>query len=260
MKLFFPDGEHPQVLIGQGSQQVGTGADVDIVLTLPGIAERHAELIRAGDVLTLRALDGAVSINGEVLASGGEASLKPGDLLAFAAIQARVVGVEKAGLSPAARPAPVDDSGATRVRMAVPRFVLRGVSGAAFGKTYPVMSQQVIGRQADCDISIPSEEISRRHAQVRPTPIGLHVEDLGSSNGTFINGKRVQDGLLKAGEELRLDNIRFLLVAPGAEIPAVSKLAKGNEPEPKKGSSAVGWIAATIAALAAAGAAAYFLF
>ena len=106
--------------------------------------------------------------------------------------------------------------GATRVRIAVPRFVLRGVSGAAFGKVFPVMTQQVIGRQSDCDIAIPSEEISRRHAQVKPTPVGLMVEDLGSSNGTYINGQRVQQGLLKPGEELRLDNIRFLLVAPGA--------------------------------------------
>ena len=261
MKLFFPDGEHPQVLIGQGAVQVGSDTDANIVLALPDVVARHAELIRNGDVLTLHALEGAVSVNGEALTAGGEAVLKPGDRIGFASTQARVVAVEKVGTAPAsARPAPVDDSGATRVRMAVPRFVLRGVSGAAFGKTYPVMTQQVIGRQADCDISIPSEEISRRHAQVRPTPVGLHVEDMGSSNGTFINGKRVQDGLLKPGEELRLDNIRFLLVAPGAEIPATSKLAKGNEPAEASSGSAVGWRAATIAALAAAAAAAYYLF
>ncbi len=261
MKLFFPNGEHPQVLIGQGSQQVGSADGLAIVLAAPNVAQRHAELVREGDVVTLRALEGAaaLSVNGQPLV--GEAVLQPGDLIGFGDVQARVVGVEKAGVAPApSRPAPVDDSGATRVRMAVPRFVLRGVSGAAFGKTYPVMTQQVIGRQSDCDIAIPSEEISRRHAQVRPTPIGLHVEDLGSSNGTFINGKRVQEGLLKPGEELRLDNIRFLLVAPGAEIPATSKLAKGNEPAPQKSGSPIGWIAATLAALAAAGAAAYFLF
>lgn len=261
MKLFFPDGEHPQVLIGQGALQVGNGEDADIALGFPDVVARHAELIRTGDVLTLRALEGAVSVNGEALAAGGEAVLKPGDRIGFGTTLARIVAVEKAGVAPTpVRPLPVDDHGATRVRMAVPRFVLRGVSGAAFGKTYPVNAQQVIGRQSDCDISIPSEEISRRHAQVRPTPIGLHVEDLGSSNGTFINGKRVQDGLLRPGEELRLDNIRFLLVAPGAEIPTTSRLAKGNEPAPKKGGSAIGWIAATIAALAAAGAAAYYLF
>lgn len=264
MKLFFPNGEHPQVLLGAGSQEVGSAAGLAVVLNAADVRERHAELVRQGDELTVRALapDAGVSVNGQPLEAQGSATLRVGDLVAFGGVQARVVEVEKAGRTAAPpRPQPVDDISATRVRVAVPRFVLRGVSGAAFGKTYPVMTQQVIGRQSDCDIAVPSEEISRRHAQVRPVPEGLQVEDLGSSNGTFINGKRVQQGLLKPGEELRLDNIRFLLVAPGAEIPQVSRLAKQQEPAAQeKTGSAIGWIAATIAALAAAGAAGYYLF
>ncbi len=261
MKLFFPDGEHPQVLVGQGTRLVGSDPAASIVLAAPNVTARHAELVRDGDAIRLHALDGAVTLNGQALAAGSTTALKAGDLLGFGGVQARLVEIEKAGAAPAQpRPAPVDETGATRVRMAVPRFVLRGVSGAAFGKVYPVLAQQTIGRQSDCDIAIPSEEISRRHAQVKPTPAGLMVEDLGSSNGTFINGQRVQQGLLKPGEELRLDNIRFLLVAPGAEIPTVSTLAKGNEPAASKGSSGAGWIAVAFVALAAAGAAAYYLF
>ena len=262
MKLFFPNGEHPQVLIARGSQQVGQGSDLAVVLSAPGVAERHAELVRDGDLVSLRALEPGVAlqVNGKPVPDESSVSLNPGDLIEFGSVMARVVGVEKAGTVPAPRLAPVDDSGATRVRMALPRFVLRGVSGAAFGKVYPVMTQQVIGRQADCDIVVPSEEISRRHAQVRPTPDGLHIEDLGSSNGTFINGKRLQEGVLRPGEELRLDNIRFILVAPGAEIPAVSRLAKGGEPQPTKGSSMVAWFVASAVLIGAAGAAAYYFF
>ncbi len=263
MKLLFPNGEHPQILIGQGSQQVGSGAGVAIELKTPGMAERHSELVRTGDSVSVRLLHAgaALAINGQAVSNSEPVVLKPGDLIDFAGVQARIVAVEKASADPTPRrPDPVDDSGATRVRMAVPKFVLRGVSGAAFGKTFPVAAPQVIGRQSDCDISIPSEEISRRHAKVRPTPVGLQVEDMGSSNGTFINGKRVQEGLLRPGEELRLDNIRFLLVAPGVEIPTVSRLAKGNEPAAKKSGSAIAWVAATVVALAAAGAVAYYLF
>jgi pSer/pThr/pTyr-binding forkhead associated (FHA) protein len=65
---------------------------------------------------------------------------------------------------------------------------------------------------------VPADEISRRHALIKPTPEGLSVEDLGSSNGTFINGKRVQHGFLNPGDELRLDAVRFILVAPGMEM------------------------------------------
>ena len=262
MKLLFPNGEHPQVLIGQGSQQLGSASDNAIELRTAGIAEHHAELVRAGDAVTLRPLSAgaAVLVNGQPVSTLAGVVLQPGDLIDFSGVQARAVAVEKASavLTPR-RPEPVDDASATRVRMAVPKFVLRGVSGAAFGKTFPVASQQVIGRQADCDIASASEEISRRHATVRPTPIGLQVEDLGSSNGTFINGKRVQEGLLRPGEELRLDNIRFLLVAPGVEIPSVSKLAKSEAPAAQKASLTPVWIAAAVVALGAAAAAAWFL-
>ena len=261
MKLLFPGGEHPQVLVGQGAQLVGSDPAAAIVLTSTDVAERHAELVRDGDALSVHALAGSVTINGQALAAGASAALKAGDQIGFGKTQARLVAIEKAGTAAAPpRPAPVDEMGATRVRLAVPRFVLRGVSGAAFGKVYPVLTQQTIGRQSDCDIAIPSEEISRRHAQVKPTPVGLMVEDLGSSNGTYINGQRVQQGLLKPGEELRLDNIRFLLVAPGAEVPSVSSLAKGKEPAAKKESSGAGWIAVALVALAAAGVAAWYLF
>src|SRR5690606_26580355 len=161
-----------------------------------------------------------VTVNGQVAEEGQ--SLRAGDQLSFGSVQARLVAVERVGTAstaPAGRSAPVDDAGATRVRAALPRYVLRGVSGAAFGKTFPITGSLVIGRQQDCDIAVPSEEISRRHAQVKPTSDGLAVEDLGSSNGTFINGNRVQQGVMKPGHELRLDVIRFLLVAPGQEMP-----------------------------------------
>src|SRR5690606_19749890 len=197
-----------------------------------------------------------VSLNGQAVSQSE--TIRAGDALQIGPVQARVVAVER-NVAPAARPAPVDDSGATRVRVAVPRFVLRGVSGAAFGKTYPVAVAQVIGRSSECDISIASEEISRRHAQVKPSPEGLMVEDLGSSNGTFINGKRVQNGILKPGEELRLDNIRFLLVAPGTEIPGTARTATVTKPPVAKKCGALGWVVGAIVVLAAAGAAAVFL-
>jgi pSer/pThr/pTyr-binding forkhead associated (FHA) protein len=112
---------------------------------------------------------------------------------------------------------PFDDDGRTRVRAALPRFLLRGVSGATFGKTFAVTDNAVIGRQPDCDIPVPAEEISRHHARLKVTPDGVHVEDMGSANGTYINGKRVEKGVLKPGEELRLDTVRFLLVTPGMD-------------------------------------------
>ncbi len=258
MKLTFPNGEHPQALLNDGVNRIGSAPDSMVRLNLPGIAPVHCELVLQGAGVTLRVPDpsNAVTLNGKPVQ--GVMALRPNDLLGVGGVQARFVVVEVArGRSAPGNPD--DDSGATRLRMAVPKFVLRGVSGAAFGKTFPVPSLTVIGRAPDCDISIPSEEISRRHAQVKPITDGLAVEDLGSSNGTYINGARIQNGILKPGDELRLDTIRFLLVAPGMDLPAAQK-ATVQLPRPRKGPSMVAVVvAALIASAVGAAAVMYFL-
>lgn len=232
MKLIFPNGEHDAVLLSPGSNRIGSAPDAFVRLSVEGIPAELCTLELDGARVDLAAVSGAVTVNGQAGEAGH--TLRPGDALGFGPVQARLVAVERVSSSPAPRAAQVDDAGATRVRVALPKYLLRGVSGAAFGKTYAVASPQVIGRHHECDISIPSEEISRRHAQVKPTAEGVMVEDLGSSNGTYINGQRVQSGLLKNGDELRLDAIRFMLVVPGQEIQkaaapaAVEKSAGGG--------------------------------
>lgn len=262
MKLLFPNAEHAQALLSPGVNRIGSASDAQVVLEQPGVAARHCELNVTGENATLTVLDASapVSVNGRPVS--GTLAVRPGDLIGIGPVQARVVAVEKVQAT-VQRAAAVDDSGATKVRMAVPRFVLRGVSGAAFGKTYPVPGPVVIGRQQDCDISVPTEEISRRHAQVKPTADGLLVEDLGSANGTFINGKRVQTGLMRPGEELRLDTIRFLLVAPGMEMPATQRGATppvaNGKPKPKSGGNA-GLVVGVLIALVLAATAGWYFF
>jgi pSer/pThr/pTyr-binding forkhead associated (FHA) protein len=240
------------VLLSPGHNRIGSAHDAQVVLRQPEIAPLHAEISLQGEAATLNVPGGsAVTVNGRP--ATGSITIRPGDQIGFGPVQARVVAVEKV-VPTVQRAVAVDDTSSTRVRAAVPRFVLRGVSGAAFGKTYPVPGQVTIGRQADCDISVASEEISRRHAQVRPTPDGLLVEDLGSANGTFINGKRVQTGLMRPGEELRLDTIRFMLVAPGMEMPATPR---APAPAPGGGSK-TGMIVGIIVVVAAIAAAAWY--
>ena len=50
----------------------------------------------------------------------------------------------------------------------------------------------VLGRGTGCDIVLDGDDISRRHAKAVPTAEGVILEDLGSHNGTFVNGERIQ--------------------------------------------------------------------
>lgn len=218
MKLVFPNGEHSQVLLNPGINRIGSDVGSAAVLTQPGILPVHCVLhvTSTGANLQVSAGGGRVAVNGKPVTD--IMGLRSGDLLAIGPVTAKFVVVEEARASSSNEHQ--EDSNATRVRLAVPKFVLRGVSGAVFSKVFPVTGPVVIGRAAECDISVPADEISRRHALVKPTPEGLSVEDLGSSNGTFINNKRVQQGFMQPGDELRLDAVRFILVAPGMEMAA----------------------------------------
>ena len=222
MKLVFPNGEHGQVLLNPGVNRVGSSVEGAVVLDRPGIQYVHCEVHVVGQSANVQvpAGGGPVLVNGKKVTD--LMALRNGDQLAIGSVIAKFVMVEaarSASSSMSSGGGPEEDSGATRVRTAVPKYVLRGVSGAVFSKVFPITGPVVIGRAAECDISVPADEISRRHALVKPTPDGLSVEDLGSSNGTYVNGKRLQQGFLNPGDELRLDAVRFILVAPGMEMP-----------------------------------------
>lgn len=77
----------------------------------------------------------------------------------------------------------------------------------------------VIGRREDCDVRIPLGEISRKHCRlVRGDEGTLRVEDAGSSNGTYVNGKRVQQATLAAGDTLQIGPVAFVVQLDG--VPA----------------------------------------
>jgi pSer/pThr/pTyr-binding forkhead associated (FHA) protein len=81
---------------------------------------------------------------------------------------------------------------------------LRAISGPLAGQTIEVENELVIGRQ-DTDVTIDDLELSRRHAVVRRHANRLQVEDLGSSNGTFVDGNRIEEPtLLGGGAEIRI--------------------------------------------------------
>ncbi len=230
MKLIFPNGEHAPVSLEEGVTRVGSAAGCTIVLTAPGVAAHHCEIETRGGQSSVRPVDAAAPtvLNGRQITQ--EMPLKPGDLLLFARVGCRVSSDRPgaATMPPPSARKTADEAARTRVRNTLPKFMLRGVSGATFGKTFALTGTMVIGRQHDCDIPVPAEEISRHHARLQVAADGVLVEDMNSANGTFINDKRIQNGLLKPGEELRLDTVRFMLVAPGMD--AKQQAAPRTEP------------------------------
>src|SRR5215210_6558443 len=103
-------------------------------------------------------------------------------------------------------------------------------SGPDAGKTVDVQGNEfTIGRDASCDLTLQDGKASRRHAALRVLPDGrATLYDLGSSNGTFVNGQRVQSVLLSGGEQIQIGDT--VLSPAGAAAPAGQPQATSATP------------------------------
>jgi signal transduction histidine kinase len=89
------------------------------------------------------------------------------------------------------------------------------IAGTDEGKRYELNTAVVgLGREANSAIRLHDTEASRRHAELRLLPNGTHqLVDLGSSNGTFLNGKMIKDAVVKPGDEIRIGQSTMVFLA-----------------------------------------------
>ena len=84
-------------------------------------------------------------------------------------------------------------------------FALRFISGKYQGGEYPLPVEQeiVIGRGGELDIVLVEDMVSRKHAKLVASGEGLSITDLGSTNGTFVDGVAITDAFVRGGEVVR---------------------------------------------------------
>jgi pSer/pThr/pTyr-binding forkhead associated (FHA) protein len=90
-------------------------------------------------------------------------------------------------------------------------FQLVVVQGRSASQTLKIgASVMTVGRQQDCQLRIASSQVSRKHCQIFEKKGLLLVKDLGSSNGTLVNGKKIADQrVLEPGDELTVGSVKF---------------------------------------------------
>jgi pSer/pThr/pTyr-binding forkhead associated (FHA) protein len=85
-------------------------------------------------------------------------------------------------------------------------------------REFPLSSKRtILGRRPDCDLRIPTRDVSRRHCEIGPGEkrSELVVRDLGSSNGTYVNDKRIAETTLKPGDRLTVGPVTFVVRIDG---------------------------------------------
>jgi adenylate cyclase len=90
----------------------------------------------------------------------------------------------------------------------------------------------IVGRAVTSDVPIFDPTISRQHAQLVAQDGGVQVKDLGSSNGTFINGSRIMEGVAALNDVVTFGKVAFY-VRPVAPAPAAPKPTNGDFAVPK---------------------------
>ena len=222
MKLVFAAGEFPPTLLQQGVKRIGSAIDADIGLSGPDILPQHCELQVTPQGVRLKIAPGAaVTVNQRPV--DGLIALRTGDQIAFGGVQASLLALD-APRPAGATPSPdADDVGTTTVRAALPKYALRAQSG------------RILGRAPDCQLRLEDTSLSRKHAKLIPTNEGVVIEDLGSTNGSFHNGKRVQRAVALPGDEIGFDTVRFQLLELGQD-------AIGGAPVASAGAGAPRWV------------------
>lgn len=94
-------------------------------------------------------------------------------------------------------------------------FVLRFISGKYQGGEFPVTAEKpiVVGRSSDLDMVLVEDMVSRKHAQISMRQDQVWIEDLGSTNGTFVNGEKVKQTRLKEGDRVLIGTSILKLIA-----------------------------------------------
>ncbi|MGH2633669.1 MAG: FHA domain-containing protein, partial [Tepidiformaceae bacterium] len=184
----------------------GRAATADIVIGDNGVSSRHARLRPVADGIEVTDLDSTNGTFVDGVQIGAPTVVRPGQALRFSTTELAIAGA-----------APV--AGATSVA-ASPRLVV--LSGPESGKDVTLVEGQevTIGRAPEAGLRLSDTRVSSRHASVRLSAKSLDVTDLGSANGTTINGASVT-GVARAvdGSEIKVGDTVISFLASGQSAP-----------------------------------------
>jgi ABC-2 type transport system ATP-binding protein len=218
-------GELERELSVSSPSVIGRDPGVDLVIADSDVSARHASLTPHDGGFAIEDLGSTngTFVNGQRLAAAQE--IRGGDRIQLGATVFEV----RADAVPAALPAVQ----VTRVKQipALPMLVF--LAGELQGTTMPAGAQLVVGRELGAaDVILDQDEaVSRRHAAFSPAGSGLTIQDMGSTNGTLVNGRRLTGtAALHTGDRVQIGDTVIEVQLPGdrAIAPAAAPAAEAS--------------------------------
>lgn len=222
LKLRFPEHHHPEMPLGTGVHAIGRiGDTVGLVTDLEAPSIRLF-VDRRGVWMTVA--DGArgIHVNGRPVQR--MAMLRLGDAIYLDGVEMLLVssrGVE--ALPDALRHVPGEFRGDCRV-------VVRGVGGRHHGRSFTLEAPRLVGRSDEADIRIEAPAFAERHARIEMIGNQVVLRDLGSGDGSIVNGNPVRDALLSPGDQIVFDvHHRFVIEAPASSTSLLTRVVENDD-------------------------------
>ena len=191
---------------------VGSDNTCDFILSSKKVANVHIELLSNHEQITLNDRSNGKSIFVNDIPVGHYGPLKHGDIIRLADMELEITDPKEELEATAFTPPLISD------RIAAQKsWQLVAIGDWLSGQRFEINKKSILGRDADCDITIPGTHLSRRHAELFIVDGQLQIRDLGSSNGSYVNGKKIDTVALKPGDEIRFDVLTFEVQGPEPE-------------------------------------------
>lgn len=222
LKLRFKNNKHNAVWLVEPKVVLGRGSQNDLIITDDSVADIHAEIRVDHENLTLvrRSAKGALKLNGTPIEKG--ARVKANDLITVGTIDLQVVDPKQESRKVEPTVVRTDESATS--------WGLKANHSALANRVFTLKTENIVGRSNDCDITLAAAHLSRRHAKLMVKEGLLYVKDLGSSNGTYLNGKRVTEARVKRGDDLRFDTLSFGVIGPADDMDKTTVRSVASDP------------------------------
>ena len=203
LKIQLKGRDSEAVWVVEKNYGIGRDAANHLVLDDDSISPVHARLITKDNKLYLKDNNSQTGsfVNERRVT---QKQVTPGDLIRLGAVEIAVLDPRE----PASQDALGDGDMPGKWTLVSDSSWL---SGQEFNLT---AAATTIGRGSNCDITIPGTHLSRQHAEISIKGTRLHVRDLASANGTYLNDTRISEAFARPGDRLRLDVYSFRIIGP----------------------------------------------
>lgn len=203
LKLQFKDRRRESVWLVDSRFTIGKSSSNSLMIEDASIAELHAEIINTNDALFLEKKSASSSVKVNGLELTGRQAIKANDSITIGKVVLELIDSKSLSTN--------------QPKQATLQIWSLHSSASWLEKQDFIINQKtIIGRDPECDICLTLDYLSRKHISLEPLNGKLWIEDLNSSNGTFVNGLRIQKTELKPGDKIKLDVLTFEVRGPGA--------------------------------------------